>query len=55
MALLGDTLVKSGVITQAQLDEALKIQEKNPGRKLGEVLVEKGFTTQEKIEKALLG
>ncbi len=54
MAMLGDTLVKSGAITQQQLDEALKIQNANPGKKLGEILIEKGFTTQEKIEKALL-
>lgn len=54
MALLGDTLVKNGAITQEQLEQALKIQKENPGKKLGEILIEKGFTTQEKIEKALL-
>ena len=50
--MLGDTLVSKGVITQAQLDEALKDQAAS-GKKIGEVLVAKGFCTAAQIDAAL--
>ncbi len=50
--MLGDKLVASGTITQAQLDEALKEQAAS-GKKLGEVLVAKGYCTQAQIDAAL--
>ncbi|MBX7152199.1 hypothetical protein K1X84_11190 [bacterium] len=54
MAMLGDTLVNSGVITKAQLDEALA-EQKASGKKIGEVLVAKGYCSQAQIDKALAG
>lgn len=50
--MLGDKLVGQGVITQAQLDEALKEQAAS-GKKIGEVLVAKGFCTAAQIDAAL--
>lgn len=48
---LGDTLLKMGVITQAQLDEVLKLQ-KRKGRLLGNLLLESGYATREDIARA---
>ena len=42
---LGDLLVKSGTITQAQLEEALALQS-GSGKRLGTVLQEQGFITE---------
>lgn len=50
--LLGEILVREGIITQAQLDEVVKIQAKEGGR-LGEILVKMGFATEEDIVVAL--
>jgi type IV pilus assembly protein PilB len=53
---LGDLLVGSGVLTPAQLREALAAQ-KNPDdgrrRRLGQVVVEKGFLTEHQLAAAL--
>ena len=49
---LGDVLVNSGVLTEADLEKGLTRQ-KGTGRKLGEVLVDEGFVTEENIAKAL--
>ena len=46
--MLGDKLMSAGVITQAQLDEALGDQ-KASGKRLGDVLVDKGYATQDQI------
>ena len=52
---LGDLLVKSGAITQAQLDEALSIQaESETGGRLGEVLQEHGFITEKQLIDTLM-
>ena len=50
--MLGEKLIAAGIITQAQLDEALKAQA-GSGKKIGEVLVDKGFATQEQIDQHL--
>jgi hypothetical protein len=42
---LGDIIVERGLITAAQLEEALTVQRES-GTKLGEVLVELGFLTR---------
>jgi hypothetical protein len=42
---LGDIIVDRGLVTPAQLDEALRVQRESGG-KLGEVLVELGFLTR---------
>jgi hypothetical protein len=49
---LGELLVAEGMISQDQLTEALKVQEKS-GELLGEALVKAGFTTETEIAKTL--
>jgi type IV pilus assembly protein PilB len=49
---LGDLLVEAGILTPAQLQEALSIQ-KQTGKKLGEILISKQFVTQEHIIQVL--
>lgn len=51
---LGALLVASGLVTQAQLDGALKRQRSDGGR-LGEVLVNKGLVTEQDIVAAVAG
>ena len=50
---LGDLLVKSGDITQAQLEEALKLQE-GSGERLGAVLQKHGFITEKQLIDTLM-
>lgn len=50
---LGDLLVKSGTITQEQLDEALKLQE-DTGERLGTVLQKHGFITEKQLIDTLM-
>ncbi|SCX84770.1 GspE/PulE family protein [Thiohalorhabdus denitrificans] len=45
---LGDLLVKYGVISEAQLGEALRIQQES-GKKLGKILVERGLITEQRL------
>jgi type IV pilus assembly protein PilB len=45
---IGDILVEKGLVTTAQLAEALKEQEKS-GSKIGQILVEKGIITEEQL------
>lgn len=49
---LGDILIEQKVITEEQLQKALKAQAKS-GRKLGEAMVDEGITTEENIAHAL--
>ncbi|MEP0827296.1 MAG: Flp pilus assembly complex ATPase component TadA [bacterium] len=49
---IGDILLEKGLITSAQLTEALKEQEKT-GRKIGQLLVEKGIITEEQLIEAV--
>ncbi len=50
---LGDSLVKRGHITKEQLDETLRLQVTQPGRRVGELLVEAGFVGRDVVEKEL--
>lgn len=50
---LGDLLVKSGDITQAQLEEALKLQE-GSGERLGAILQKHGFITERQLIDTLM-
>ena len=50
---LGDLLVKSGTITQTQLDEALKLQS-GTGERLGAVLQKHGFITEKQLIDTLM-
>jgi len=49
---LGEILLQQGLLTEAQLQEALDAQRKS-GRKLGRVFVEKGFVSEDQISTAL--
>jgi type IV pilus assembly protein PilB len=48
---LGDLLVEAGLITGAQLQEALK--EKAPGQKLGDALLQRGYITEQQLIEVL--
>jgi len=54
---LGEVLVDEGLITQAQLDKALELQQATPpGRarkRLGTVVIEAGFATDKQVAEAL--
>jgi len=50
--LIGQVILESGVITEAQLDEALKHQ-KEWGGKIGEILIEMGYLTEERLTEYL--
>ncbi|MGR5541885.1 MSHA biogenesis protein MshE, partial [Vibrio campbellii] len=45
---LGDLLVEEGIITEAQVQQALTAQ-KSTGRKLGAALIELGFLTEQQM------
>ena len=47
---LGETLVKSGVITPEQLATALEEQKKHPGEKIGETLLRLGYLPMEELK-----
>ena len=49
---LGDILLAKGIITSAQIDEGLKLQEAT-GKKLGQVIVDRGWVSEQDILKAL--
>ena len=49
---IGELLVRRGLITEEQLEEALKIQAKT-GKRIGDILVEKGYIEREILEKVL--
>ncbi len=51
--LLGQILLKKGLVTTKQLEEALDIQKKEQKGMLGEILVEKGFISEELLCAAL--
>ena len=46
---LGDILVKSGLLTQPQLDDAITRQSKARGKRLGELLVDLSMITREQL------
>ena len=49
---LGDILIDSGILTGAQLEEALKKQKIN-GKKLGELLIDEGTISEKQLVEAL--
>ena len=49
---LGDILLAKGIITAAQIEEGLKLQDAT-GKKLGQVIVDRGWVTEQDILKAL--
>ena len=46
---LGEMMIAAEYITEEQLNKALEIQKKTPGKKLGDILLEQGFTTQRRL------
>jgi hypothetical protein len=51
--MIGDKLIKEGLITQSQLDQALAEQKKDSSCKIGEILVSLGFLDIEKFTEVL--
>jgi len=49
---IGERLIRSGAITEAQLDLALREQARTGGR-LGEIVVSLGFVTEEEVTQIL--
>ena len=50
---LGELLLERKIITQKQLDEALKIREEKGGGLIGDILVSLGYAKEEEIAQAL--
>jgi alanine racemase len=50
---VGEFLVNSGIVTTAQLQEALALQKDNPERLVGEILVTQGALTKEDLIMAM--
>jgi type IV pilus assembly protein PilB len=50
---IGDMLVRAGLLTQEQLDEALAVQRDRPGCRLGDVLLELGFVDEAQLTQTL--
>ena len=50
---IGDILVKSGAISQAELDAAVALQDKERDRKLGEILVRQGLIEREELHRQI--
>src|SRR3982750_4007369 len=52
---LGDLLVKNGLITQAQLDASIAMQDRRRDKRLGELLVEQHALSLEQLHGAVNG
>jgi hypothetical protein len=52
---IGEVLLEKKLVSQSQLDAALKVQASNPGKKLGEILVDTGVLTAAQLDQALAG
>lgn len=50
---MGDILVEAGVLTESQLQDALRMQEEDPQRRLGSILVELGLTESDVVAQVL--
>lgn len=50
---LGQVLVNGGYITEAQLQRALELQKKTPGKRLGEILTDLSYVSETTISKCL--
>jgi hypothetical protein len=48
--MLGDNLVAKGLISPAQLQEALEAQKAAPGERLGDLLVKRGWVSPQQVE-----
>ena len=52
MKRIGELLVEAGVVSQAQVDQGLRIQAQH-GKRLGQTLVELGMATDADVARAL--
>ncbi|OHD55195.1 MAG: hypothetical protein A2Y33_05280 [Spirochaetes bacterium GWF1_51_8] len=50
---LGEYLIQEGMVTDAQINEALEKQKGSPEKKLGQMLVEMGFLTEKELVAAI--
>lgn len=50
---IGDLLRKNQLITNEQLDEAIRVQDAHRERRLGDILIEMGAVSREKLERLL--
>jgi len=50
---MGEILLEAGVLTQAQLERALAIQQEQPQRRLGSILIELGYTESDAVAQVL--
>lgn len=50
---MGEMLIEADVLTQAQLERALSIQQEQPQRRLGSILIELGYTEADVIAQVL--
>ena len=46
---IGQILVRSGAITQEELERALEIQKSSPETKIGQILVQQGYCTKDDV------
>ena len=50
---MGEMLVHASVLSEAQLDRALSIQQEHPQRRIGSILIELGYTESDVIAQVL--
>ena len=50
---IGDELIQEGIITEEQLNIALKKQESQPSSKIGEILLDLGFIDIDQLTRAI--
>ncbi|HTS89987.1 MAG TPA: DUF4388 domain-containing protein [Gemmatimonadales bacterium] len=50
---IGDLLRKNQMVTNEQLDQAIRVQEVHRERRLGDILIELGFVTRDALERLL--
>lgn len=50
---IGQVLLQKGLIEERQLDRAVQLQKRTPGKRLGDILIDLGYVTEEAMAKAL--
>lgn len=53
MRRLGQQLLRTGKLTERELERALELQRQNPGQKLGQILLEMGSVKEEELRRQL--
>ena len=52
---IGEILIKQGLLTDSQLEEAVRLQKEQKGSRLGEILIKVGTIKEEDFAIAALG